>query len=463
MSIYSIIQIPITEGGKGSSIPLMLLESGQPSRLTLSWTRHRALNEGYRNAALTKAAHAIGRFYDFYTLEKKCKPLNDGELRILLAQFFEARRFGLPSLGWQPVRRKTAKADAVWVEDFVTWCRENLQHASPDKSETLFLDNLNLEQQFSPRPGNANRKKWDLLIHLHPSSATGNGGANTSGGYAGKNTTSAKEAKHFPPNHVWALIKSTRSIRDKLFLLLLFFGGIRISEALHIYATDVTVAADGVARVVLGHPHDGHYEWIDYNGKIFKSTRGEFLKSRYDVGPRNFLAVNHPLHAGWKGMMMDDGTRAEAVVHWLRDDAGILFGKLHKRYMRETRTRMLDRHPYYFINEREGFFGTPLKLSNAEKLFNRAAARVGLPNTLPGVNPHGARHFYGFYCASVLRLSLEVTQRLMHHVCIESTETYYALSLETVRGELLAAQKRQLLSKVDPLGQPGSWITMEEE
>jgi integrase len=70
------------------------------------------------------------------------------------------------------------------------------------------------------------------------------------------------------------------------------------------------------------------------------------------------------------------------------------------------------------------------------------------------VNPHGGRHFYGYYCASVLRLPVETTQKLMHHSSISSTEIYYALTAEAVRAELLAAQEKQALEAPGLLAAP---------
>jgi integrase len=119
-----------------------------------------------------------------------------------------------------------------------------------------------------------------------------------------------------------------------------------------------------------------------------------------------------------------------------------LFAKLHVEYVNSVRRKVTDNHPFYFVNESERDFGEPLKLSNVSKAFNRAAKRVNLAPTLPGVNPHGARHFFGYYCASVLRLPIETTQKLLHHQSILSTQVYYALSNEVVRDELLRAQAR---------------------
>jgi integrase len=140
-------------------------------------------------------------------------------------------------------------------------------------------------------------------------------------------------------------------------------------------------------------------------------------------------------------MLMDDGKRCQSEVQWLNDEAGRLFAKLHFQYLNETRCLVRDDHPYYFVNERSGTnFGQPLKLSNAIKLFERAVRRVGLSPSDDGVNPHGGRHFYGYYCASILRLPAETTQKLMHHVSLLSTMGYYHRTAEAARDDLRRAK-----------------------
>ena len=129
-------------------------------------------------------------------------------------------------------------------------------------------------------------------------------------------------------------------------------------------------------------------------------------------------------------------------MHWLREDISRLFAQLHGEYIHSVRRRVTDGHPFYFVNENEHGFGEPLKLSNISKAFNRAANRVHLSTKQPGVNVHGARHFFGYYCASVLRLQVETTQKLLHHQSLASTQIYYALSNQAVRDELLRAQAR---------------------
>lgn len=456
-SLHSIVHIPIAEGAPGVSLPFLFLKDGEPSIVALAWARHNMLDKGCGTSSIAKAIAAIGRFYDFYQVERGGATLAIDEFRLLLKQFYEARRFGSKTMRWSAVKVTTAAADLRAVSDFTEWCSDNFGYIAVNPHEKMLVSRLNLGDQKAFRHKQASRKNWDLLYHLSPSLPVENRSAieRAFNPGRGKRKKAVADQKYYPPDKVWPTITATPSVRDKLFLLLLFFGGLRISEPLHIFATDVSIQPNGVARVVLGHPQDGSYEWFRRDKKRRAGKRAAFLQDRYRLAPRNLLADNHPLRSGWKGMMPDDGRREESVVHWLREDAGRQFAKLHAEYMRSVRSHIPDNHPYYFVNEKDGAdYGQPVKLSNMSKAFNRAATRVGLSVREPGVNPHGGRHFYGFYCASVLRLPVETTQRLMHHQSMSSTEVYYALTAEVVRKELIAAQARQALEVPDLIAAP---------
>ncbi len=460
-SVHSIIDIPIQEGAPGMSLPFLFLQNGELSYLALAWARNKMLVEGTGTSTLAKAVSAIGRFYDYYQLEKNGAPLAPDQLRLLLAEFYEARRFGKASLGWDAVKVATAAADVRAVSDFTEWCTNNFGHAPVNPKERVLVDQLNLREQKTQELKLTSRKQWDMLFHLAPAfdEAKGVVTQRAFDPARGRRNKAFTDNKHFPPDMVWEAVLKTPSLRDKLYLLLLFFGGLRISEPMHLFASDISIQADGTARVVLGHPQDGSYQWIGRDRIKKVGNRVTFLQQKYGLTSRNLLAEKHPLHAGWKGMMADDKKRSESVVHWLREDAGRLFARLHAEYVRTVRGKLPDVHPYYFVSEKgEDSYGQPLKLSNMSKAFNRAAARVSLSPSMPGVNPHGARHFYGLYCASVLRLPIETTQRLMHHANVMSTQVYYALSAEAVRKELMAAQERQALEAPQLLAAPAALL-----
>jgi integrase len=138
-----------------------------------------------------------------------------------------------------------------------------------------------------------------------------------------------------------------------------------------------------------------------------------------------------------------DSKRKETEIIWLMPEIKQYFLELHSEYWHNTRKHVIDEHPYYFVNEKQGSsFGHPATLSNMIKAFYRAAKRVGLSPNDDGVNPHGARHFYGYFSASHLRLPIEITQINMHHKNIESTRVYYALDKATVRDEIRKGYER---------------------
>ena len=456
-TLHSIVTIPIREGALGASLPFLFLEDGELSILALAWVRQKMLNEEASPSTVAKAVAAIGRFYDFYLLEKIGAVLASNELPLTLSQFYEARRFGLASTGWTPVKQATAVNDVRAVSEFTEWCANNFGHAAANPREKVLVSCLNLSEQRAFRVRLASSKRWNPLCHLAPSTQEGQGVVTRSAFNPSRGTRSKTLGgkKYFPPDKVWSFIGATSSIRDKLYFLLLFFGGLRISEPLHLFATDVSIRPDGTARVLLAHPQDGTYKWLGVDKKQQIGNRATFLAERYGLGARNLLAENDPLHTGWKGMAFDDPNRSEGEVHWIREDASQLFARLHSEYIRAVRSKLKDVHPYYFVNVRDGAtYGLPLKASNISKAFNRAAERISVSTRLAGVNPHGGRHFYGYYCASILRLPIETTQKVMHHQSMLSTEVYYALSGEAVRSEMMAAQARLALDTPNFMNPP---------
>ena len=59
-------------------------------------------------------------------------------------------------------------------------------------------------------------------------------------------------------------------------------------------------------------------------------------------------------------------------------------------------------HPYLYINDcpHQPEFGQPMKLSNARKVFERAAARIGLDADRFRDGSHAGRHFYKAFLKS---------------------------------------------------------------
>ena len=410
-----------------------------------AYLRNRQL-EGVDVVTLYRHAKAIGLLYDYYALELESPPLNEQRMPLLIRQFWEARRYGCPGLGWKPVTYKTARDDLNAVTEFSDFCNDNFGHAHINPQEKVLVSSLSHHEFRAWLAKTAHRKKTDLLFHLAPATKEGRGELRRRRFDPERSAQSrakkASSAKHFPPDKALEFIRNTESLRNRLCWLLMFFGSLRISELAHLFVGDILMdASDGSARVGLADPRDGQMQWATH-GKQRSGTRAAFLLEKYGRVPRTELPTRHPEHAGWKGMTLDDASRKESVVHWTNPHIGALFWKLHTAYMRAMRLRIGDEHPYYFVSLKGDSYGEPMKLGTLRKQFYAAAMRVGLSSSAEGVNPHGARHFYGWYCANVLKLPKERTQKLMHHASMVSTEVYYNLDQATLKAELEASQAR---------------------
>ncbi|WLQ16824.1 hypothetical protein O5O45_12950 [Hahella aquimaris] len=98
------------------------------------------------------------------------------------------------------------------------------------------------------------------------------------------------------------------NLRDILITMLMYYGGLRISECFQIWLDDVTVV-DGQCIVKVYHPSQG----LAPDGK---SNRATYLKKHYDLLPRQLYRKGSSFHAGWKGPMLTSSTGQFFVLHW---------------------------------------------------------------------------------------------------------------------------------------------------
>lgn len=401
--------------------------------------------EGLDAVTLFRHAEAIGLLYDFYVLKQRSPVFDEDGLPSLVGNFWEARRYGDDTLGWKPVADKTARDDLNAITQFSDFCSDNFGSRSLNPKEQVLVSSLRPDEAREWHARYSHQKRNDLLAHLAAATKKGRGEIEKRKFKPRKLAGSSRaisEPKHFPPDKVLEFIESTLSLRNRLCWLLMFFGGVRTSELAHIFVGDIRLdPSDGTAVVVVAHPLDGKMEWA-HRGKRQKGTRARFLLEKYDRVARTELAKGHPDRAGWKGMSFDDVSAKESTVQWTDPRIGVLFWKMHLVYMRQIRLHIGDEHPYYFVSTKGDSFGEPMKLSALRAGFYANAKKIGLKSTQPGVNPHGARHFCGWYCANVLRLAKEETQKILHHAAISSTEIYYALDKAVVRREVELSHSR---------------------
>lgn len=442
ISAHSVVELPIETGGIANSIPLLILQNGEVSLYALAWIRNRMLMQGSSPGTRVKDATAVGRVYDFFVIAHGARPLRPDEMVGFLGRYVEAREFGNRQLGWTPVDRDLAIQEVGRFSDFTRFCFVNLNMPSVNPTEKKLVSDLNLEDQLRFYATLVQRKNWDMLYHLAPSTEIGQGIV-TVGEFEPRRVSlgRSKHADAFPPDKVLELIYKTKNIRDKLYFLLMFFGSLRKSEPLNLFLTDIFVK-DHNTEILLAHPVLSQHTWHDHFAGKQTTTRAEFLSRKYGLMSRSTLAESDPYHSGWKGMQYTKNDY-ETDLFWLFPSIGEYFAKLHSIYIRQYRRFAPDNHPYYFINTNENEdFGKPATVSNMDKAFYRAAKRIGLKPTDPGVNPHGARHFYGHFCASYMKLEITTAQRMMHHASKESTAVYYKISPLIVREDIKRAAEK---------------------
>ncbi|MNQ72004.1 Tyrosine recombinase XerC [compost metagenome] len=425
----------------GQALPALILQDGEISLYGLAWARDMVIVGDRSPSHVMKAVMATGRFYDFYIGVYGGAPLAPNEMSRLMRQFYEARALGNKVLGWKPAGKRTAKSDVRYASEFSKFCAGNFGFVSANPVEKKLVSDLNVSEQLLHYQGLNSRKEWNLLLHLTPTTDVGRGKIKQYS-FTPQIRPQKQEYCHnyFPPEKVLPFLAAVENLRDLIAFLILFFGGLRISELLHIYVTDIT-APHGLGNIKIAHPELSQHSWDDKFRGHQEGNRSQFLSERYGLTARNKLGLTDPLHAGWKGMNYTEGNY-RAGFYWLLPEIEFLFAELHHRYLNEFRVGISNSHPYYFVNFQNENYGSPLKISNLTKSFYRAAERIGLKSSDRGVNPHGARHFYGHFCASYLKLPMEQTQIYLRHVQLTSTQVYYSIDPRIARAELIKGHER---------------------
>lgn len=260
--------------------------------------------------------------------------------------------------------------------------------------------------------------------------------------------------KAFPEKHIHRLLfegfvnctnlSKTTSFRDLklrevLITMLMHFGGLRISEAFHIYVDDITIQ-DSALVVKVYHPVFGKAP-----SKIHK-TRKEFLLHRYGLVPRNELPTSKRQHAGWKDPLLTNSRDKYFIVHWFPEAESVTFFKLWQAYLKYQRKacQTHSEHPYAFTSRD----GAPYSIKSYCKALKIATERIGLNYGYEhSTTPHSHRHSYGLRLAQS-KVSNMVIKTALHHKSIESQEVYTQPTGEMLRRELLQAEKMILEKEV---------------
>jgi integrase len=285
----------------------------------------------------------------------------------------------------------------------------------------------------------AYRESWISLSHAEKSLLFHTKSRSRKKGGRKRQTTGLTQFKPFPPHLVQDLIDETKNSRDKLLFGMLAYGGKRLSELLHLFVMDLGVRkGDKELLVKLNHPSLAPMTWVNKAHQKVTGQRREYLKAMYNLLPRTEHGAN-PTAAGWKGMKFDDQAALSSEMYWIRNSGEFLL-HLHRRYLNGVRAAVPKRdHPYLFVS----LDGEPLTIKAVERQFQLACRRLEKKHgvNLKGYGPHSLRHFYGFYCADVLKSDLLIIQKWMGHVQIQSTAVYAHISPGSAHKALHRAEK----------------------
>lgn len=196
-----------------------------------------------------------------------------------------------------------------------------------------------------------------------------------------------------------------------LIVMLMHYGGVRLSECFHIYTSDIAIDnKSGVVIVSIFHPSDGLSPEQGF------SNRREYLNARFRQKPRNEYQRSHNLFSGWKGALLTNRNLSFDVMFAPNSKASEL-NWLLQQYLA---VRINGTHPYLFTNSK----GEPESKKNFLQKYKRAIERIGLEASKElGTSPHSHRHSYGYRLATSGFNQFEI-QKAMHHRSPDSCLVY---------------------------------------
>lgn len=433
--------------------PLVILENGKPGYVINAYINYLFM-QGEQESTLHQKINAVCQLYEFCRRREDGTDLTEKQARHLIFNFGTAKLHGTiqsdgsdPSnLRWRPVTATTLRNILRYLKDFDTF------QATYFHAQTLNPVEVRFQTSFERYLDFKQRSKYDPMIHLFPTRSAEKTIATYHVKEHRRDHLRRRVEKVFPADFIVKLIERTDVARDKMLLLLMSFGGLRRSEPLHLLQQDICgrFSDSGAAWVRLADPVRSEIEWMDACGHIKTGSRADFISKEFqnlhlpaghqlrNMQPRCMYGrKGHGLQVGFKGMTFS-GHGQNNFVHWLHEEAGVIFWRAYETYIAEHfhgKPRHWPYHPFLFVRLDAEGYGLPLTLPAVEKVFNRACERIGLK----GFTPHSLRHFYGYYAATVLKLPVEKVQACMHHASVISTQTYYRTDPQAVRKEILIA------------------------
>lgn len=358
-------------------------------------------------------------------------------------------------LWWQPKSTKAVNKHINSLTNFFDWLGEVTKNKDIQPNPLIMATSHEQWLHFAARD---KRNKNNFLAHIKDKQRSNYVTQTRQNTGKRKLINQFSDHKVFPEEHIKDFInrglltaRDRRvAVRDACIVLLMHGTGIRVSEALGIWVSDVLLDPTEV-RIYDEYDGVAPDNWKDKKGS---SNRNAYLKEKFGRIPRRDMEGAE--HLGSKSRLVDSNEGFKYCL-WIDYPANYkeAFTELWGEYLfyrAEMGRHGSDKHPYAWVNFRKGAAkGTPLTLHNFEKSYGRALNRIGLEaDANKGLNPHGHRHSWGTR-GNKLGVDPLILQKGMHHASPGSTAIYTHMTPEDV-SERLDKAIAQIESKVKALG-----------
>ena len=437
------VKATVVEDNTGikSQIPILLTEQGEVSSVTDYLLKLEA--DGASNSRLIGFIKSASLLLEYMEANKGL--FADPKI---LFQTFAKRLFtgtigedGLDPSGlyWVPSSTNNANLHVHRLTVFTDWLanRQGSESMNPLRDATPHEQRLNYAAWYR-------KNQNDFLGHIEDK--TVNKTIRKARTIKGRTplTKAEDDAIAFPDKYWEAFFKDGMggaqdprvALRDKLILLLMHGGGLRESEALTLWVTDVFEdphdSDKAIVRIYNEVDGKAPYGWRSRSGT---KTREAYLKEQYSRIPR--IRMKGTAHIGWKGRVVDHRDNY-IQVQWFPSDYGKVFMSLWRNYQK-YRASVECSHPYAFISFHHSAIGNPYTLNAFHQSYAAGLKRIGLStNKAEGRDPHGHRHSYG---RRLERSGLNplVIRRCMHHKSLESQIPYTGKGQQEISDELTKA------------------------
>jgi len=425
--------VTVKDGAREGRLTALLLVDGESFEPLAEYFRE-------RNVSLSseqRYAHSVALLLDFMgargrefaALEKR---------RELFNAFGHAVRYGTvregndPSgLWWVTRRMETVKGLMTAAAEFSDWLveRHDAKPLNPWRSASC------AERIVFWRKWNTTRAA-SMLRHIKdPGRVTTDASRARRHGFPESVPAVTDRPPYFPPERFDELLTRgfarpgkqkavlpwvSYTIRDMLIAILMYAGGLRVSEAFHLFVGDVfqDPGDPTLTHVRVYHPVDGEIEYRHpVTGNTVRTNRAAYLQIVYQRRPLTWAD-----ESGWKGAMLQRGGLYRQVF-WFPQDYARVFMALYRMYLEHVRP-VTVKHPWLFVTE----VGEPMTPDAYKKRFATAVRRIGLrPCKAEGTTPHGLRHAYGQRLQDAVdagQISRKEFQTAMAHRSILSQESY---------------------------------------